>query len=137
MQSVIRAWSYRLLLIASRLTMVLIFVMSNSSAVHAEYGDVILNTHSEKAGMRPVIFPHWLHRIRYKCNACHNDSGFKMRSGADDMRMANIIDGKYCGMCHNDQISWGTQQCQLCHSGIPGLQTGIIGGDSTGGPGKW
>lgn len=103
----------------------------------AEYGDVILNKRSENAGMRPVIFPHWFHRIRFNCVVCHTEIGFKMRVGADDMHMADIKNGKFCGACHNNQIAWGAENCHWCHSGLPGLQSGIRGGDSTDGPGKW
>jgi len=107
------------------------------SVAHAEYGDVVLNTRAEEAGMRPVIFPHWFHRIRFKCKVCHTELGFEMRAGANEILMADIIDGKMCGRCHNNNIAWGPQNCHLCHSGLPGLKTGIRGGDSTGGPGKW
>lgn len=107
------------------------------SAARAEYGDVILNKRAEKQGMRPVIFPHWFHRIRFKCNVCHSEIGFAMRAGADDILMADIIDGKFCGACHNNQVAWGPENCHLCHSGLPGLRSGIRGGSTTGGPGKW
>jgi c(7)-type cytochrome triheme protein len=107
------------------------------SPVHAEYGDVVFNNRAEKAGMRPVIFPHWFHRIRFKCNVCHSEIGFTMRTGANDILMADIIDGKFCGACHNNQIAWGPENCHLCHSGLPGLKSGIHGGNTTDGPGKW
>ncbi|MES9909805.1 MAG: hypothetical protein ABW150_15060 [Candidatus Thiodiazotropha sp.] len=42
----------------------------------AEYADVILNRYAEQEGMRPVIFPHWFHRIRFRCKVCHNELGF-------------------------------------------------------------
>ena len=29
----------------------------------AEYGDVVINNYSDEAGMRPVVFPHWFHRL--------------------------------------------------------------------------
>jgi c(7)-type cytochrome triheme protein len=104
---------------------------------HAEYGDVVLNNRAEKEGLRPVIFPHWFHRIRFRCKVCHSELGFKMRAGSNNVLMTDIIDGKFCGMCHNDQIAWGPANCDLCHSGKPGLPSGINGGDSTAGPGKW
>ena len=107
------------------------------SPVRAEYGDVVFNKRAERAGVRPVIFSHWFHRIRYKCNVCHSELGFTMRAGTNDISMANIIAGKFCGACHNNQIAWGSENCHLCHSGIPGLQSGIRGGDTTAGPGKW
>ena len=103
----------------------------------AEYGDVVLNRLSESNDMRPVIFPHWFHRIRFRCKVCHHELGFEMRAGANQITMGKIIDGQYCGMCHNGEIAWSVEQCHLCHSGLPGLQTGIRGGSQTGGPGRW
>lgn len=104
---------------------------------HAEYGDVVLNKRAEKEGMRPVVFPHWFHRIRFRCKVCHHELGFKMRAGANDVLMADIIEGRFCGMCHNGEIAWGAENCDLCHSGRPGLKSGIYGGDETLGPGRW
>ena len=106
-------------------------------AARAEYGDVVLNKHAEREGMRPVIFPHWFHRIRYQCKVCHHELGFKMRAGANEVRMADIVDGKFCGMCHNSDIAWGADRCDLCHSGKPGLKSRIYGGTETLGPGRW
>lgn len=103
----------------------------------AEYADVVLNKRAEKEGVRPVIFPHWFHRMRFRCKVCHSELGFKMRAGANDVLMADIVDGKFCGMCHNDKIAWGAANCDLCHSGKPGLQSGINGGAATTGPGRW
>lgn len=103
----------------------------------AEYADVVLNNRAEKEGVRPVIFPHWFHRIRFRCKVCHFELGFQMRAGSNNVLMSDIIDGKFCGMCHNDQIAWGPANCDLCHSGRPGLQSGIYGGASTAGPGRW
>lgn len=103
----------------------------------AEYGDVVLNKRSDAEGVRPVIFSHWFHRIRFRCKVCHSELGFEMRAGANDVTMAEIIDGKFCGMCHNGEIAWSTENCDLCHSGKPGLKSGIRGGHSTLGPGRW
>ena len=103
----------------------------------AEYGDVVLNRRSDKEGVRPVVFPHWFHRIRFRCKVCHQELGFTMRAGANDVLMADIIDGKFCGMCHNGQIAWGADRCDLCHSGLPGRPSGIVGGAQTSGPGRW
>jgi len=91
----------------------------------AEYGDVIINNYSDQAGMRPVIFPHWFHRIRFRCKVCHADLGFKFKAGGNDINMLKIFDGEYCGACHDGQIAWGVENCVLCHSGKPGLNTGV------------
>jgi len=105
--------------------------------VSAEYADVVLNQRSEREGVRPVVFPHWFHRIRFRCKVCHDELGFKMRAGANDVRMADIVDGKFCGMCHNGQTAWSAERCDLCHSGRPGLKSRIHGSDQTLGPGRW
>ncbi len=93
----------------------------------AEYGDVIINNYSDAAGMRPAVFPHWYHRIRFRCNVCHADLGFKFKAGGNKITMAKIIDGKFCGACHNGEIAWSVENCGLCHSGIPGTPTHIHG----------
>ena len=111
--------------------------LAPAGALHAEYGDVILNKYAEREGVRPVVFSHWFHRIRYRCNVCHQELGFKMRAGANDVLMTDIIDGKFCGMCHNNQIAWGAERCELCHTGLAGQASGIVGGPQTSGPGRW
>ena len=117
--------------------LVLLAVVVSPSA-QAEYADVIINKRAENTGMRPVIYPHWFHRIRFTCNVCHNADGFKMQAGANDITMAEIVDGKFCGMCHNNEnkIAWSLERCDMCHSGLPGLLTGISHGTSSepGGP---
>lgn len=105
-------------------------------SAQGEYADVTINKRAEKEGMRPVIFPHWFHRIRFTCNVCHNSEGFKMRVGANNITMAGIVDGKFCGMCHNNEIAWGLDRCDMCHSGLPGLSPGIQRGETTRGPGR-
>lgn len=106
-------------------------------AAWAEYGDVVIDKRSSLAAVRPVIFPHWFHRIRFRCKVCHHELGFTMRAGANDVLMSDIIDGKFCGTCHNERIAWGPDRCDLCHSAKPGTPAGIRGGAQTSGPGRW
>ncbi|MEW6312921.1 MAG: c(7)-type cytochrome triheme domain-containing protein [Pseudomonadota bacterium] len=94
-------------------------------AAHAEYGDVVINNYADKRGMRPVVFPHWFHRVRFRCKVCHADLGFKFKAGGNEIDMAKIIDGKFCGACHNGEIAWSVENCNMCHSGIPGTPTQI------------
>lgn len=91
----------------------------------AEYGDVLMNNYSDEAGMRPVVFPHWFHRIRFRCKVCHADLGFKFQAGGNEINMLKIIDGEYCGACHNGEIAWSVENCNLCHSGTPGTPTQV------------
>ncbi len=89
----------------------------------AEYGDVVINNYSDKAGVRPAVFPHWFHRIRFTCKVCHADLGFKFKAGGNDITMGKIVDGQFCGGCHNGEIAWSVENCNMCHSGIPGTPT--------------
>jgi c(7)-type cytochrome triheme protein len=114
-----------------------VFLILCSSVAHGEYGDAVLNKRSEAEGVRPVVFPHWFHRIRFRCKVCHTELGFEMRAGANDVTMQQIINGEFCGACHNGVIAWPTENCVLCHSGKPGTKSGIYGGHETLGPGKW
>jgi len=92
---------------------------------NAEYGDVLINNYSEAAGMRPVVFPHWFHRIRFRCKVCHADLGFKFEAGGNEINMLKIIDGEYCGACHDGEVAWAVENCDLCHTGKPGEPTQV------------
>jgi len=117
------------------LTLLVVSALGPSVVAWAEYADVTINARSETAVVAPVIYPHWFHRIRFQCSVCHVDLGFKMGAGTTGITMEKLIDGQYCGACHNGNIAWSIDNCDLCHSGRPGLETGIKGGHETTGPG--
>lgn len=96
-----------------------------------EYGRVILNNFSEKAGLPPVVFDHWLHRARFTCRLCHVDIAFAMKADATNIRAADNAKGYYCGTCHNGKMiykekkvfescstkpSADLKRCERCHS---------------------
>ena len=91
----------------------------------AEYGDVVINNYSTAAGMRPVVFPHWFHRARFRCKVCHADLGIKFEAGGNQINMLKIIDGQYCGACHDGGLAWSVENCNLCHSGVAGMVTQV------------
>jgi c(7)-type cytochrome triheme protein len=91
----------------------------------AEYGDVVINNYSDAANMRPVVFPHWFHRIRYRCKVCHADLGFKFKAGGNEINMLKVIDGQFCGACHNGEVAWSIENCNMCHSAKPGTPTQV------------
>ena len=68
-----------------------------------EYGRVIINNDSERWGMAPVVFEHWIHRSRFTCKVCHVDIGFVMQAGATGITATANAQGFYCGTCHNGQ----------------------------------
>ena len=102
-----------------------VLFLAVSPPARAEYGDVVINNYADKAGMRPVIFPHWFHRARFACKVCHADLGFKFKAGGNEINMSQILEGKFCGACHNGEIAWGVENCDACHSGKPGTPTQV------------
>jgi len=123
MPSLIRRTLIGRMLFAGTLVLATVFV--NTMPAMAEYGDVVINNNSDAAGMRPAVFPHWFHRIRFRCKVCHADLGFKFKAGGDNINMLKIMDGEYCGACHNGNIAWSVENCNLCHSGKPGTPTQV------------
>ena len=61
-------------------------------------------------------FPHWVHRIRYRCKACH-PAFFVPRAGANAMTMTEINRGEACGRCHDGWVAFRASvgNCQRCH----------------------
>lgn len=72
-----------------------------------EYGNVIIETNSVKAGVNPVLFEHWVHRGIFTCRVCHVDIGFAMKANEGGIRAADNMKGYYCGSCHNGRSSFG------------------------------
>ena len=88
-----------------------------STAVPAEPGDIVFVR--QAAGMDdvpPAVFPHWIHRLSYKCQACH-DTPFKMQVGANPVTMDDIQAGQSCGACHDGKIAFisNLSTCNRCH----------------------
>jgi c(7)-type cytochrome triheme protein len=84
------------------------------------YGNIVISRNLPKSPMagfiKPVVFPHWWHRTVFVCKVCHTDIGFKMKAGANDIKMIDIQQGKWCGTCHNGKIAFAPVQCPRCHS---------------------
>ncbi len=89
-----------------------------AGAALAVEGDIVFKREGGEGGTPPAVFPHWIHRIRYKCYACH-DAIFKMKRGADDITMDAIAEGKFCGACHDGKTAWAVsfETCNRCHIG--------------------
>lgn len=64
----------------------------------------------------PATFPHWFHRARFRCSACHPDV-FEMRAGANDITMDALRGGEYCARCHDGKVAFesGFDTCMRCH----------------------
>lgn len=74
--------------------------------------DVLLKDTKE---MPYVKFPHNSHTLWLACSNCH-PKPFIPKAGANDISMASIFRGDYCGMCH-DRVAFITFfSCERCHS---------------------
>jgi len=66
-----------------------------------------------------VVFSHEQHTevAKLKCNECHT-AIFQRKAGADDITMAAINEGKFCGTCHNGDKAFDAKSkddCGKCH----------------------
>lgn len=120
----ILGFSFKVWLLAAAVISVGLLGMRSAQA---EYGDIVINNYSDAAGMRPAVFPHWFHRVRFRCKVCHADLGFQFKAGGNQIDMLKIIDGQFCGACHNGNIAWSVENCNLCHSGKPNTPTQVHG----------
>ncbi len=71
-----------------------------------------------KSPMGTVKFSGKVHKdAGVKCKECHNSEMFpKMKQGTVEIKMAEIYDGKLCGVCHNGQRAFEAKaNCNRCH----------------------
>ena len=109
-----RRAGFSILLVLSTFT--LIFTLPAGLSLSAQ-GDIVFSRKPELGKEPPPsVFPHWVHRIRFKCHVCH-DAIFKMKKGANPITMEALTDGRYCAVCHNGSISWPVafETCERCH----------------------
>jgi c(7)-type cytochrome triheme protein len=113
-----RAWGVLVLVV---LVAALVY---DAGAAPTDYGRVVINNASQKAGLAPVVFDHWLHRAKYTCRLCHIDIGFGMKAGVSGITAADNTKGQFCGVCHNGKTVFAactadksdTKRCDRCHS---------------------
>ena len=69
-----------------------------------------------------AVFPHWVHRSRYRCKACHMEV-FEPRAGANRITMTDIAEGRRCGVCHDGRTAFAAQfgSCDRCHVPPPAV----------------
>ena len=81
-------------------------------------GDITIPRKDQSSiGFMPqALFPHWIHRTRFKCFVCH-DALFQMKAGADNIDMDAVREGRYCGVCHDGKTAFavGFDTCERCH----------------------
>lgn len=83
----------------------------------ARVGDTTGNAKAVVTDSLPAAtFPHWVHRIRYRCKTCHMEL-FVPRGGTNAVTMTMIKAGDACGRCHNGRDAFAATigTCQRCH----------------------
>jgi len=97
--------------------------LAGGGAVYGAYGDLVFERQGAPAGaasIKPAIFPHWVHRARFRCYVCH-PAIFKMELGSSEITMDKIRKGEFCGACHNGRVAFAVefQSCDRCHREPP------------------
>ena len=71
-----------------------------------------------------VLFSHKLHveQRELSCDLCHARN-FDMQAlkaqGNPDFTMKSLMEGKYCGACHNGTMAFASNtRCAGCHTGV-------------------
>jgi c(7)-type cytochrome triheme protein len=100
-----------------RVLPVLIATLLLLPALAADYGDVQFERKGQATDdVPPAYFPHWIHRMQYKCAACHEEP-FKMKAGTATITMDAMKEGQACGLCHNGKAAFESNfdTCPRCH----------------------
>ena len=106
---------------AIRGILVCLFLLIITQAHGAEApGDIRFEREGDQSQIEtfpPAWFPHWVHRVRYRCDTCH-EALFKMQAGANKISMDLMKMGESCGACHNGGKAFddGFENCARCHT---------------------
>ncbi len=99
-------------------TVVLIFLFALACASNAFAVGAGKTVEFEPKGAAKVVFDGKAHAdAGLKCTDCHTKI-FQMKKGADKITMADINAGKSCGVCHNGQKAFKSNDqanCAKCH----------------------
>ncbi len=102
---------------AALIAALLCLPLLSSHGLAEELGDITIPPTAPGALVEgAVVFPHWIHRMQFRCSVCHDDI-FQMKAGADTITMDSISKGKHCGTCHNGKTAFavGFNTCDRCH----------------------
>jgi len=84
-----------------------------------EYGNILIDRATSQGDVKPAVFSHWVHRVKYTCRVCHSELEFSFEKNATPITEEANKSGKYCGACHDGKISFGhtEKNCVKCHNG--------------------
>jgi c(7)-type cytochrome triheme protein len=92
----------------------LLIVVALTTASPALEGVVVFQRQAGSADVPPAQFPHWVHRIRYRCYVCHPG---EIRPAPASITHDGMATGQACGACHDGRTAWGIafDTCVRCH----------------------
>ncbi len=84
-----------------------------------EFGTITIDRNSSAKGEKPVLFPHWLHRLKYTCRVCHFELEFEFKRNTTPITEQDNRNGLYCGKCHDGITAFAHRReyCHKCHGG--------------------
>lgn len=84
-----------------------------------DYGNVVIDRLSSVNNVKPVVFSHWRHRLKYTCRVCHFELGFEFKRNTTEITEKDSRMGYFCGACHNgsEVFDHTSDNCDKCHSG--------------------
>ncbi len=89
-----------------------------------EHGNILISRTSGQHGVKPAVFSHWIHRLKYTCRVCHSELEFNLQVNSTEITEAANKDGRYCGAagCHDGKTVFGHEKphCEKCHNGNRG-----------------
>lgn len=65
--------------------------------------------------MPSVLFSHAKHTDMMACDSCHTGL-FEKKANATEIKMADILTGNKCGVCHGKVAFPPTNNCMRCHT---------------------
>ncbi len=85
------------------------------------YGDTLIDRSSLAKKVTPVVFSHWVHRVKFTCRVCHYELEFAMIADETPIVCDGKITGRFCTSCHNGKISFAPkdekgENCKRCHN---------------------
>lgn len=85
-----------------------------ATAAVGQEGAIVLERRGGPADPPPAVFPHWIHRIRYTCYACHPAA---LGPSSTPITHDAMAAGQACGACHDGRTAWGIgfATCPRCH----------------------
>lgn len=73
-----------------------------------------LELEAEVGGIPAAGFPHAAHLEWMGCNMCHPEVFNIQKKGTENLNMAEILKGNFCGACHLN-VAFPLDDCKRCH----------------------